>query len=378
MAMIHHGSEAYETAAKRAGAEARAKLDAIIEKGRKSALDTYEHIMTGVIEDSLVRDTAMAFSEDKGKLQLHSGNFIDGMEAAPLTDYALGQVCSRYGMPAKFARELLDHDSEHVRMLVPDTIETLARQRSGPGRALVRVQGNKVRAVLSDSYKRMDSRPNVEAFVESCQKLGLVPCEGHITDSRVSIKAVLPTIFEPAVGEVMVFGISLKTSDFGAGAFDLQAYVLRLACTNSAMLESIMRKVHLGRRLDEGNFSKRTYQLESQTSVSALRDVMDNAFSDGGERYADIVARATEGGDGWDAGKRIEALMKSGKLNKSEAAEVKDVYNTPDVEKLPPGNSPWRLSNAISWFAHSPLESHKSNDRRLELEQLAGDIIMAD
>lgn len=374
MTLIHHSNESYETAARKAGDAARAKMNAIIDAGRASALRTYEHIMTSQIEDSLVRDTAMVFELDENGLVLD----VAGVEnaRAPMTDYALGQACARYGMPAKFARELLDAESQVVRVLAAENLETLARVQGG-GRALIRTQDGKVRAVLSDSYKRLDARPMVDAFVDRCSVLGLVPCEGHVTDTRVAIKAMMPTVFEPAPGEVMCFGIQLKTSDFGAGALDLHAFVLRLACTNSAMIENVMRKVHLGRKLEEGTFSQKTYQLESETSVSALRDVMSHAFDDGGERFADMVAKATEGSPTFDASKRIEAMVKGGKLTKAEGKEVSTVYNTPDVEKLPAGNSPWRLSNAVSWFAHSPDITHRSNDRRLELEQLAGDIIVA-
>jgi hypothetical protein len=349
-------------------AKARARLEQIIDAGKASALRTYEHAMTARIEDSLVRDNAMVFSEVYGSLVMKAGNGI-----APLTDYAVGQACTRYGMPAKYARELLENESPVIRSLAAENLETLARV-DGKGRALVRVQDGRVKAVLSDSYKRVDSRPMIDTFVNACQEMELIPTQGHVTDTRIAISALCPTIFEPTPGEVVCFGMQLKTSDFGAGAFMCSIFVLRLWCNNGATMETAMRQVHLGRKLDEGSFSEKTYALDSQTSVSALNDVIRGAFlKDNVVRYAEVIERAANGGKDYDAKKAIDGLHKAGKLNKGERDEVVNIYNTPDVEMLPPGNSPWRVSNAISWFAHKG--EHKSNDRRLDLEKLAGDVI---
>ena len=52
--------------------------------------------------------------------------------------------------------------------------------------------------------------------------------------------------------------------------------------------------------------------------------------------------------------------------------EVQKIFLNGGVEELPVGTSPARLANAISWFA----KSAETPERRLELEQVAGEIMI--
>jgi hypothetical protein len=58
-------------------------------------------------------------------------------------------------------------------------------------------------------------------------------------------------------------------------------------------------------------------------------------------------------------------------LTKGEVDAVVQTFNSPDVENLPPGNSKWRLSNAISWVAGTLVDA----DRKLDLMRLAGSVV---
>jgi len=53
---------------------------------------------------------------------------------------------------------------------------------------------------------------------------------------------------------------------------------------------------------------------------------------------------------------------------------VKDVFSSADVEKLPPGQTSWRFSNAVSWLANEVEDEH----RKLELQELAGTLLPKD
>ena len=67
----------------------------------------------------------------------------------------------------------------------------------------------------------------------------------------------------------------MENSDFGNGALSVRAYLLRIWCTNLAITQEEMRQVHLGKRLDESMiYSERTYELDAQATVSALKDVI--------------------------------------------------------------------------------------------------------
>jgi hypothetical protein len=85
----------------------------------------------------------------------------------------------------------------------------------------------------------------------------------------------MPEVYEPIPGEMVAYGLSLENSDFGNGALSVRAYLLRIWCSNLAITQEEMRQVHLGKRLDDSVlYSRRTYELDAETTVSALRDVI--------------------------------------------------------------------------------------------------------
>jgi hypothetical protein len=225
---------------------------------------------------------------------------------------------------------------------------------------------DEARGFVSDKFRRLDSRPIIEAFAQTCQTIGAVPVEGHALETKVCLKAMLPYVFEPVENEVMAFGLAVQNSDFGDGALSVRAFVLRLWCTNYAIADEALRQIHLGRRLAENmSFSERTYQLDTQTMVSALQDVVRGTLApDRINMYLDGIRQANE--QGIDS-KQIKAFLEKA-LNKGEVKQVTDAFASADVVNMPAGQTVWRLSNAISWVAGHTEDGR----RRLDMEQLAG------
>jgi hypothetical protein len=371
--LYHHDNKrTYEAAASEAATHAREKMLAIIERGVSSASKTVNHVFSTVPTDALVRDGSVLLDVDGREVWASA----PGLEPQALTDHALAQLATRAGMPLKFAKECLESDNMTVRQIVPEAIETLLRAQPETSRALVRSVDNKIHAVLSDSYRRMDSRPLLESFMTAADGCGLVPVQGTATDTKVSLRMMLPTIYEPAAHEVICFGLDWSNSDFGAGAHNVSVFMLRLWCTNFGITEKALRQVHLGKRLDEGTFSQKTYALDTETQASALGDIVRNHLSaDNVRRYCDTIAYAAE--HKIDATAAIERMVKGGTLNKGEGRAIADKFCSADVEMLPAGNTSWRLSNAISWFAHKGdgAELIPTADRRMDLERLAGNVL---
>jgi hypothetical protein len=226
-----------------------------------------------------------------------------------------------------------------------------------------------VRGFLSDSFRRIDSRPVVEAFATAVQEKGAQPYEGYVTDTKIAIQAVMPEVYEPVPGEVVAYGLSLENSDFGNGALSVRAYLLRIWCANLAITQEEMRQVHLGRRLDESVlYSQRTYELDAATTVSALKDVIRQQLnSDQLHRRMNLIREASQ--QQVDAGRARDLLRKM--LQKSETDIVIEAYNSLDTVNLPAGTTMWRLSNAVSWAAGQTEDA----ERKLELSKVAGQII---
>lgn len=73
-----------------------------------------------------------------------------------------------------------------------------------------------------------------------------------------------------------------------------------------------------------------------------------------------------------DAKAFFKTLQKNMGLLKSEMEAVQETYNTGGVEELPPGNTLYRMSNALSWIA----QKAETPERRMELEAAAGKILL--
>src|SRR5262245_4979147 len=94
-------------------------------------------------------------------------------------------------------------------------------------------------------------------------------------------------------------------------------------------------------------YSERTYELDAQATVSALKDVIQRQVDAEQLQQHMEIRRAND--RSVDASQAREMLRKA--LQKHEADSVVEAYNSPNTVNMPAGNSMWRLSNAISWVA---------------------------
>jgi len=370
MALMHHSPENYDLAAARASAVARDKLDSLISKGREHAMRVYEQIHTTVPNDAVPRAAEVVFEavpvgeSDAARLRVRA----PGVELSGLHRNAVAQVAERADMPVKYLNTLLERGRWGTD-LAAHALSTTFSHAPEASRVLVRSVGGEVRGLLSDRYRRLDSRPLVAAFASAAQAAGAVPVEGYALETKVALKAVLPRIYEPVKNEVMVFGVAWSNSDFGNGTHSLRIFTMRLVCTNYAIAEESMRDVHLGRRLSgDVQFSARTLELDTQTTASAIGDVVRGQLSEARiDAFQAAIRRANE--EAVDP-KRAEATLRR-RLTKTEADEVITAFNSPDVVNMPPGSTNWRLSNAVSWIAGQKTDK----ERALEMMSLAGEMV---
>ena len=364
--LVHHADQDYNVSASEAAKAARAKFEASIENGKAKALKVFDQIQTQIPEDKIVVGQKLSFSADTRGLRVQ---FPNSDHTEGFHKNAINQAASRADIPVAYV-ESLQARGEWGRELLAENFNEIFHNDDKKRRYLTRSVNGDVRGFLSDSYRRMDSRPIVEQFVGAMQKYNAVPVEGYALETKIAIKAVLPFIFEPVDHEVMIFGVALETSDFGNGALSLRSFVERLWCTNRAIANEDIRKIHLGARLGEDlQLSQRTYDLDTQTMASAVQDVVTKSLSaDNVNTFMALIKTANE--QKIEPSKVMAFLKKN--LNKSEADAVIDAFNSPDVEMLPAGNSVWRMSNAISWIANTVVTDE---ERRLDVMKTAGAIL---
>lgn len=373
--MIHHDLRDYDVAVDETAKRFQAQLDETIHNSRGSALSVIEKVQSETPADRIAHSQSLEFTvsgdDDRSLLVGLHNRKAKGYFQERMHKNALDQVAERAGIPSTYVNRLLD--KPYGRQLLVENLTTIFKQEED-AKYLVRSVNGEVRGVLSNSFRLMESGPIIESFAKACEEIGAVPIEGVGGDLRWAVKAILPMVFQPSkkkgTEELIAFGVQLSNSDFGKGALGLNAFMTRVICTNYATLEQVLRQVHIGKRLsDDMVFSKETYAADTRAQTLAVRDMVK-------EVLAPKKVNALVGRIGKALEERIDPkqawteLPKLGLL-KGEVEKVKELFNDAGVEQLPPGTTQARLSNAVSWFA----KSAPTPERRLELEQIAGDLL---
>ncbi len=288
-------------------------------------------------------------------------------------DNAVYQMADRMGIPSRYLRSLAK--GEPWAILLAAHLLNQHSEWTQRSRVLVRTVGGQVRGVLSDSYRRLNSVEILTAFVQEAAGQGAVISDAYMNDTKVWAETILPTpITVPTAknGDVIIFaGARFSTSDYGDGAVDMRAFLLNGACLNGMVRESVMKQVHLGSKLpDNLALSDETYRLDTQTTVSAVKDLTNGLFSrDNLMQRAIEIQGASE--IEVDFAHELKRLTKEGGLLKTEGKEVEKILmrNNPD-DGVQGGATLWKLTQAITAHARE-----LTPERSRELHEISGSLL---
>ena len=339
----------------------RATMERLVNEG-KIAQDYIAPL--GVNLRAKQHDPVITFNGENGLMM----NMPDGQFS--LHANAVGQLADRMGVPQRYLRTLAGGEEWQVLLAAQILNEHSGwTQRS---RVLVRTVGKQVRGVLSDSYRRLNSVEILTAFVEEAANQGAVISDAYMNDTKVWAETILP---QPIVvptknnGDVVIFaGARFSTSDYGDGAVDMRAFLLNGACLNGMVRESVMRQMHLGAKLpDSLALSQQTYELDTQTTVSAVRDLTRGLFlPENIKEKAYEIQGASE--MEVDLEKEVKKLTSNGSLLKAEGQEVEKLLmkNDPN-DGVQGGSTLWKLTQAITAHART-----LTPERSRELHEISG------
>jgi hypothetical protein len=352
------------------------KVHRMIDNRKSTVRDTINRLMfEGSVAQDCIAPLGVEMRQKEGSpviTFLNHGELIMNLRKTPFTlhDHATGQLAEKMNIPPGYLRGLAKGD-EWQKQLAATVLNEHAMWTDRQ-RILVRSVGNEVRGILSDSYRRLNSIDILTAFMEEAGRQGAVVADARMTDTKIWAETILPMpIVIPTVknGDVVIFmGARFSTSDYGDGAVDMRAFLLNGICLNGMVRESVMKQIHLGSRLpDNLQLSTRTYALDTQTTVSATRDLTKSLFSKEAIMQKAIeIQGASEINVDFDA--ELRKLVKAGSLNKSDQEGVQKIlmHNNPaDGAQGEP--TLWKLTQAIS--AHSrELEPRRCR----ELHEISG------
>ncbi len=320
----------------------------------------------GVSQRSKERPVISFKAEGRVQMAMPEGNFN-------LHGNAISQISEKMGIPAKYLRELSAGDVWQKQLCA-----TILNEHSGwteRTRVLIRAVGMEVRGVLSDSYRRLNSVDILTAFIREAGGQGAVVSDAYMNDTKVWCETILPTPIEIPTrknGTVIIFaGARFSTSDYGNGSVDMRSFLLNGACLNGMVRESVMRQIHLGGRLPESlSLSQKTYELDTQTTVSAVSDLTKGLYSkDTIMQKAIEIQGASEIDVDFD--RELKNLVQKGALLKNEGREVEKLLmnNNPD-DGVTGRATLWKLTQGITAFARE-----QQPERCRELHEISGQLM---
>ena len=286
-----------------------------------------------------------------------------------VSDIAHQQIASRLNIPYRYYQKM---QTESPKLL--DT-NVNAWLKQNPDRRMIRVLDGKVRAFLSDRYRRLDNLELCAAVLPVIQEMkgaNIESCE--VTPTRMYLKVVNKKLkSEVTVGDVVQAGFVISNSEVGLGSLRVEPLVFRLVCKNGLICkDAAQKKYHVGRQVNISEdsayelYSEATLEQDDKAFFMKVQDVVRNAVDS--TRFKMTVEKLRESKQiqlSYEPVKSVEILADKFQLSENERGDI--------LRKLFIGgdNSRYGLINAVT--AASKIA--KTYDRATELERIGGEIL---
>lgn len=306
------------------------------------------------------------------ELDLLGGDDTEATSGLQVLTHAHRQISNNLGIPWRYYERLRDE----LPVLLDENVNRLFHHK--PERRMIRTLDGKARAFLSDRYRRLDNAELARVLLPILGDIPEVRFEScDLTDTRLYIKALSPRVVgEVKVGEEVCAGVFITNSEVGAGSFRVEPFVYTLACTNGMVIPralgaAALRRVHVGRRLDNDEasyavFRDETLQADDRAFFMAAADVVRAAVDE--VRFRELVEAmqaAAKDTPVADVQAAVEVLAKRESLTDGESRSV--------LTHLAAGGdlTRWGVLSAVTRTA----EDAESYDRATELEELGGKLL---
>ena len=279
------------------------------------------------------------------------------------------QIASRLNIPYRYYQKM----QEEVPDLLDLNINTWLEQK--PERRMIRVLDGKVRAFLSDRYRRLDNLELCMAVLPVIQEMQgsqIESCE--VTPTHLYLKVVNRRVkAEVKVGDVVQAGFVVSNSEVGLGSLRVEPLVFRLVCKNGLICkELVQKKYHVGRQVNASEesayelYSEATLAQDDKTFFMKVQDVVRAAVDEA--KFMLTVNKLRESTQiplSYEPVKSVEWLADKFQLSENERGDIlRQLFMSGD-------NSRYGLVNAVT----SASKIAKSYERATDLERIGGEIL---
>lgn len=312
------------------------------------------------------RSLEMESSEKDARMRL----FLEDKENSfAVSDTAHQQIASRLQIPLRYYQKMR---LEYPALLDENINSWFAKT---PERRMIRVLDGRVRAFLSDRYRRLDNLELCAAVLPIIQEMKGADIEScEVTDSHLYIKVINKKLkAEVGVGDIVQAGFCISNSEVGLGSLKVEPLIFRLVCKNGLILKDYTQKrYHVGRQVEADEdaayemYSDETLAQDDKAFFMKVQDTVRCAVDEA--KFMLSVNKMKEAMQiplEYDPVQSVEVLADKFVLTQNERGDVlRQLFMGKD-------SSRYGLINAVT--AASQLAD--SYERATELERMGGEIL---
>lgn len=285
-----------------------------------------------------------------------------------VTDIAHRQIADRLNIPYKYYERMR---TEYPALLDKNVNGWLLKN---PERRMLRTLDGKLRAFLSDRYRRLDNLELVDhvlpviAEIKGCE---IISCD--ITETHLYLKVINKIMKAEIVpGDIVQAGFVISNSEIGLGALKVELLVYRLVCKNGMISKDLAhKKYHTGKQVED---TDNAYELYSDATLAAddkayfmkVQDIVSAAVDEAKFNLTvDKMRTAMNIKTGDNPVQTVEVLGDRYVLNKLERASI--------LRHFIMGNdySHFGLVNAVTRSSQDAADYNRAT----ELERIGGTLL---
>lgn len=295
---------------------------------------------------------------------------VNGQETAyTVGDIAHQQIASRLQIPYRYYQKM----QREFPMLLDENVNGWFDRNSE--RRMVRTLDSRVRAFLSDRYRRLDNLELCAAVLPVIQDMKGASIEScDVTETHMYLKVVNKKMkAEVAVGDVVQAGFVISNSEVGLGSLRVEPLVFRLVCKNGLICKDYSQKrYHVGRQAAASDeeayelYSDETLRQDDKAFFMKVQDTVRCAVDEAKFMLTvDAMKRAMHIPLEHDPVKEVEVLADRFPLSQGERGNIlRQLFLGKDLSR-------YGLVNAVT----AASKFCDSYERATDLERMGGELL---
>ena len=274
-----------------------------------------------------------------------------------MTRHSLSQLCNKIGVPIRYIDKCIDSGrldlaEENINSWIDDFGKNL----------FIREYRNTIRGVLSDRYSTLDT-PHIMDAINDVLDFDEYKIKGYLLSPERFHARIVQREMMNINGEDLFAGVQIDSSDVGRSILVVKFMIWKQVCTNGLCLSQgggvLFQQKHIGIDASEFRDGFRNSLSNIPLLVEHSKELIEEARKDG-ERYS------TKNFNEQQLKDFVERIKMKTKLSDEGVGKVLQFMN----DKY--GFSKWGFVNSLTEVAQD-----YTLERRIEIEKIAGDVLMA-